>query len=278
MSPVGAEARLFCRSSLNFAPRTGFDAAVTMSVDIRDGRHADLPGWRECGFELVPHASAVESWDDDTVTAIHHAEMEQLALAMTGADHALVSGHIIRNPDEAARHQDLGPITFVHSDFAESYDHLIRERYREVPADAPEGALARNGITADDVASARRMVILQFWRNIGPAKMDFPLGFCDARTLRPDDARPIPVNDYAGSGFDFEALAVVAPDPPERYDWYAFPELRPDEVVAFRTYDSDLVRAGEVFFTPHSAFRDPDVEIGQPARASIELRATCLFA
>jgi hypothetical protein len=107
--------------------------------------------------------------------------------------------------------------------------------------------------------------------------MDFPLAFCDARSVTPDDVRPIPVTDYAGSGIDFEALAVLAPTEPSQYRWYAFPELRPDEVVAFRTYDTELVECGESWFTPHSAFRDPDVEVGRPARSSIELRAICLY-
>ena len=49
-----------------------------------------------------------------------------------------------------------------------------------------------------------------------------------------------------------------------------------DEVVAFRTYDSDMVASGEPYWTPHGAVRDPEVELGQPARSSIELRATKL--
>ena len=32
------------------------------------------------------------------------------------------------------------------------------------------------------------------------------------------------------------------------------------------------------FFMPHSAFRDPEVEPGNPARFSIELRVLCAFA
>ena len=39
----------------------------------------------------------------------------------------------------------------------------------------------------------------------------------------------------------------------------------------------DRVERGETWFTPHSAFRDPDVEVGRPARSSIELRAICLY-
>jgi len=133
-------------------------------------------------------------------------------------------------------------------------------------------------VTASDISDASRLVILQFWRNLGPAKMDFPLAFCDARTVAPTDARPIPVSDYAGSGIDFDALALLEPLGSQHYSWYVFPELEIDEVVAFRTYDTERVERGETWFTPHSAFRDPDVEIGRPARSSIELRAICLFA
>jgi hypothetical protein len=268
----------FCWASLNYV---SFDApsVVTRDVEIRDGRSASLPGWEACGFELVDHASGVGDWaDDEAVAAVHHAEIESLAEAMTGCDHALVSGHIKRGPDEARQHHDLAPITFVHSDFAPSYLDLIRGSYRQRENDGGQAALARHGLTADDVEAAGRIVILQFWRNLGEAKMDHPIAFCDARTVAPSDAKAFPVSDYAGSGFDFEALGVCAPTEADRHHWYAFPELRPDEVVAFRTFDTDLVGEGKTFFTPHSAFRDPEVPVGRPARRSIELRATCIYA
>lgn len=269
---------VFCRATLNFAARGDQLMGLPMDVDILDARTADLPGWEECGFELVPHPSAVTDWDDDDqVSAVHHREMEELARQMTGSDIAVVSNHIIRNPEHARLHQDLAPISFVHSDFAIGYDALARTSLAHPESEVAIQTLERNGVSSDDVERASRLVILQFWRNFGPAKMDFPLAFCDARTVTPDDSRPIQVNDYAGTGFDFEALALLGPDGASTYRWYAFPELEPDEVVAFRTYDTDLVERGETWFTPHSAFRDPDVEIGRPARSSIELRAICLY-
>ncbi len=270
---------VFCTATLNFAARGGDVMADSVETDIHDARQADLPGWQSCGFELVDHRSAVSAWgDDDEVAELHHREMEELAREMTGCEIALVSNHIKRGPDQVARHQDLGPITFVHSDFAAGYDQLVRQSY---VAPDPERAgllrsLERNGVTGDDVLAARRLVILQFWRNLGPAKMDLPLAWCDARTVTPDDTRPIPVSDYAGSGVDFDALAILGPTDDSSYRWYAYPELLADEVVAFRTFDSDLVERGETWFTPHSAFRDPDVELGDPPRSSIELRAICL--
>ena len=274
---VLAPAEVFCRATLNFAVRGGLLDAQPTDVDILDGRTVDLPGWDDCGFELVSNTTAASSWDDDELAAIHHQEMEALAREMTGCDVALVSNHIKRGPEQARQHEDLAPIAFVHSDFAKGYDDLVKGSYRQSERDGAWQALERNGVTADDVERASRLVILQFWRNTGEPKMDFPLAFCDARTVTPADSRPIPVTDYAGSGVDFEALAVLAPVDPSPYRWYAFPELQHDEVVAFRTFDSARVERGDTWFTPHSAFRDPDVSVGHPARSSIELRAICLF-
>ncbi len=70
---------VFCRSTLNFAARSGELMAEPTDLDILDGRTADLPGWQTCGFELVPHTTAASSWDDDEVSAVHHREMEELA-------------------------------------------------------------------------------------------------------------------------------------------------------------------------------------------------------
>ncbi len=276
--PLLAPADVLCRTTLNFLSRSGGFIAEPTEVEILDGRTADLPGWQGCGFELAPHTSAVSDWgDDDELVAVHHREMEELAREMTRCDVALVSNHITRGPEHAKRHEDLAPIAFVHSDFAAGYDDLVRRSYVETDREGNLRALARNGITSADVVDAPRLVILQFWRNVGEPKMDFPLAFCDARTVSPADGRPVPVNDYAGSGVDFEALAVLAPTDSTPYRWYAYPELGHDEVVAFRTYDTDRVERGETWFTPHSAFRDPDVDLGRPARSSIEPRAICLY-
>jgi len=268
----------FCRTTLNYSSGGTGDGPARREVEVLDGRRERLPGWDVCGFELVPHVSAVTDWDDEVeIAAVHHPELEALAREQTGADHATVTSHIKRGPEQAARHADLAPIAFVHSDFAAGYDALIRRSVRAAP-DAERPALTRNGLTAASFEQAARIVVLQFWRNLGPARMDLPIAFCDARTVRLDDARPLAVRDYAGAGGpDFEALAILAPSDPDRHRWYAFPELGREEVVAFRTYDTELVASGAPYFTPHSAFRDPTVPLGSPARSSIELRAICLF-
>lgn len=273
---MGADvASPLCAATLNYIP-AGASAGPT-SVEIRDGRAADLPGWETCGFELRSHRSQVDDWDDeDQIVERHYAEIRELATALSGCDAAVVTGHIKRNPERAAQHGDLAPITFVHSDFADDYGPQVLERYQRLQGDEA-AALVRSGVDGPTAASARRLLILQFWRNIGPPRMDMPLAFCDARTVPRSQVQPIPVNDYAGSGIDFHALGVLAPSEPASHRWYSFEALTADEVVCFRTYDSDRVPTGEPYWTPHSAFRDPSVELGKPARSSIELRASCLF-
>lgn len=266
-------AKEFCRTALAYIPRDGGGGAP--ETPILDGRTADLPGWKDCGFELLQHSSEVLDWDDDDeIARVHYAEICELAKQQTGCDHALLNSHIRRSPEAVKKHSDFAPIPFVHSDFADSYGDLLREIFRTGErSESLDGA----GITGEDVAAAKRLMILQFWRNIGPAKMDMPLAFCDARTITRDDVRTIPVKNYANSGIDFEALAIVAPVSAEDHHWYVFPEMQRDEVAAFRTYDTDMVTSGETYWTPHCAIHDPEVERGKPARSSIELRATCVW-
>lgn len=268
---------VFCRTKLNYSASTSAPATL-IEVDVLDGRAADLPGWAECGFELLHHRSAVRNWNrDDEIAAVHYPEVEDLARRITGCDHAMVSGHIKRDPEQATRHRELAPIRFVHSDFAAGHDELIRRAFREAMADPDVAVPARHAAMADLVEHSRRTLVVQFWRNLGPPKMDFPLALCDARTVRADEAQPFVVENYAGGEGRFEALSVAAPAEPDRHRWYAFPEMTVDETLAFRTYDTDIVRAGGTFFTPHTAIRDPEVAVGEPARSSIEMRVTCLF-
>jgi hypothetical protein len=226
---------------------------------------------------LVRHASAVEDWTDDTAIAdVHYPEIETVARTVSGCDFALVSDHVKRNAHPAKRTREQAPVGLVHSDFAADYADVIRGAYHGVHGRGA-ATLARSGLSADDVERAPRIVMMQFWRNLGPATMDYPVAFCDARTVTPAEARPFRYTGYVAGGRSFDALAIVSPDPPSAHGWYVFPDLMPDEVVAFRTYDTDLVGEGKTHFTPHSAFRDTRVKVGEPARFSIELRVMCLF-
>jgi len=267
---------VFCQARLNYAGGPGL-GGEGVEVDILDGRSAGLPGWRQCGFELVERPSAVVDWDDDDqIAEVHYAETEELARLLTGCDLALVSDHVRRRAVPQGEGRAQAPVHLVHSDFAADYDQVIRTAYRDVKGRGV-ATLARTGARSEDVESARRLMMMQFWRNLGAPRMDYPIAFCDARTVTPAEARPFRYNGYVAGGRSFDALAVEGTARTAEHRWYTFPEMTAAEVVAFRTYDTELVAAGATWFTPHSAFHDPGVQPGRPGRTSVELRVMCLF-
>ena len=276
---------VFCSARLNYAaepdpgaPRgpAGLGGAA-VEVDVYDARNAGLPGWRECGFELVNRPSSVADWDDDDeIAGIHYGEAEELARELTGCDVAMVSDHVRRRAVPLGESRQQSPVHLVHSDFAAGYHEIIRTAYRDVKGRGA-ATLARTGARSEDVENARRLVMMQLWRNLGPARMDYPLAFCDSRTVTPAEARPFHYNGYVAGGRSFDALAVQKSDRSGAHRWFVFPDMTPDEVVAFRTYDTELVAAHRTWFTPHTAFRDPGVEPGRPGRTSLELRVMCLY-
>ncbi|HUP87505.1 MAG TPA: CmcJ/NvfI family oxidoreductase [Acidimicrobiales bacterium] len=274
---------MFCRTTLNYVAASGGHpmAPAPVEVDVFDARAAStsLPGWRACGFERVAHASSVRDWtDDDEIASVHYAEIEALARSLTGCDFALVSDHVKRTAENVKRTREQSPVRLVHSDFAADYEDVARGAYVDVRGRGA-ATLARSGRSAEDVSAAARIVMMQFWRNLGAPKMDLPVAFCDARTVTPAEGRPFHYTGYVAGGRSFDALAIVAtPEGTARHRWYVYPSLAADEVVAFRTYDTSLVAAGSTWFTPHSAFPDPDVPAGQPPRFSIELRVMCVFS
>lgn len=268
----------FCRATVQYATPNGatLGQGTDIEVEIHDARAAGLPGWRACGFELVHHRSTVQDWtDDNEIAEVHYPEVEALARDLTGCEFALVSDHVKRSAEPAKRAREQSPVRLVHSDFAANYGDIVRGAYRDVHGRGA-ATLARSGLTSADIENARRIVMMQFWRNLGAAKMDHPVAFCDARTVTPAEARPFRYTGYVAGGRAFDAIAIVSPEDPSQHGWYVFPEMTPDEVVAFRTYDTELVGTGQTFFTPHSSFRDPEVELGRPSRFSIELRVMCL--
>ena len=54
-----------------------------------------------------------------------------------------------------------------------------------------------------------------------------------------------------------------------RHRWCYFPDMTLDEVLVFKTHDSEPGRPGHV---PHSAFSDPTCSPGVAPRASTEMR------
>ena len=112
------------------------------------------------------------------------------------------------------------------------------------------------------------------WRAISGAPQDVPLALCDARSLAgPELIKADAIFDPPGGApeFSFEGY-VVAHDPGHRWLWFS--DLAPDEVIVFKTSESDPERAHCI---PHVAFDDPGAPADAPPRVSVEMRATCYW-
>lgn len=60
-----------------------------------------------------------------------------------------------------------------------------------------------------------------------------------------------------------------------RHRWYYAPRMQPDEILAFKLFDSDRTR---VQWTGHTAFDDPTAAADAPPRESIEIRTISFMA
>jgi hypothetical protein len=111
------------------------------------------------------------------------------------------------------------------------------------------------------------VVLMNLWRPIGTVYRT-PLALCDASTVQPDD-----LNDSEIRG------GLDDPNRPPLYGynlsynpdhrWYYASRMQPDELFAFKLYDSDAARPQ---WTAHTAINDPESSDASPPRHSMEIR------
>jgi hypothetical protein len=208
------------------------------------------------GFALVSHRSAVSDFTDaDDVARRHPDEIAMLVRDITGADAVVVTGTgVLRFAERSSQSGALDnsrPARFAHVDVSDATATSFSARSR------PEGQPA-----------PRRTAHYNVWRALSAAPQDVPLALCDARSVAEGDLLPADaIFDRDGVDvWSFEGL-VVAHSPSHRWHW--FRDLGRDEVIVFKTNDSDPTCAHAV---PHVAFDDPDCPADAPPRASIEMR------
>lgn len=265
--------QVYCEASLNYSVG---ETSQPVPVGIADGRQAGL-SWPHTGFELARYPLPIDhSWSAADFGRHHRDGIAALAREQSGCDRVLVYPAIVRSPDAVTRIADYGPIHLVHSDFTDDFRSMAQSPERPYSGYiAP--LLAEAGLEQADIARAGRVLMLQFWRNIGPQWPDFPLAFCDARSVDRSELLPFTVPEYGGAHLEFETFAVRPPADAAKHRWYTFPGMSAEELVIFRTYDSACAESDEPFWTPHSAFADPNFAAPAPQRHSVEIRALCLF-
>lgn len=239
-------------------------------VWIHDARASETSLDRE-GFVLVEHVSAVPDFEaiqeDPAIDQLYIDEMTELLAAVTGADRVLMLTGAKKRYGEAEA-EKLARLT----------GHVTPARYPHRDVTDTSGPVQAAGIVGTvpglRLEDFSRWALLNVWRSIRRPPQDFPLAVCDARTVDPADAVTVvavtQVPSAAGD-FRFDTTGYLH-NPAHR--WSYFRAMTPDEVLVFKTHDSDPARARHV---PHTSFTDPTCPPGVPTRASIEIRGLALF-
>jgi len=209
------------------------------------------------GFTFVGHETKVaDFYNEDEIRAVYYPEMERLIAAESGAKRVVIFDHTLRAENDAMRaeKQVREPVRRVHNDYTEwSGPQRVRDL---LPAEA------------EDLLK-RRFAVIQTWRPIRNPVVTAPLAIADARSLPIDDMIPTERRypDRVGE------IYHIAYNPAHR--WYYFPNMRRNEALVFKTYDS--AKDGRARWTAHAAFDDPTSSPDAPQRESIEIRALAFF-
>ena len=238
---------------------------VPTRVDVRDARHLESPAQLEQnGFELVRHETAVQDFtDQDAALAVYRPEIERLIGELTGASKVAVGNTVLRWSERAGPKQSFinsDPARFVHVDYSVESFHDFARMHLE-------------GTPDSETWLRRRYVAYNIWRVITPPPQDVPLAICDASTTKPDDVTfGEAVIDAPGSAEFRFGSSLYHANPSHRWYWYS--DMRPDEALVFKAFDSDEAR---VQGCPHSAFDHPNCPDDVEPRGSVEIRAYAFY-
>lgn len=209
------------------------------------------------GFMFVEHRTEVKDFFAEQLESVYYPEVEQLIRKLSGAYRVVVFDHTLRSGDEAERETRLirEPVLSAHNDYTEWSGP---QRVRNLLPDEAKALLAR------------RFAIIQVWRAINQPIQSNPLAIADANSVAFEDLMVAERRYPNRVGQTYRLRYSPA------HRWFYFPEMRRDEALVFKVYDS--AKDGRARFTAHTSFDDPTTPPGAPPRQSIEARALAFFS
>jgi hypothetical protein len=209
------------------------------------------------GLVFVEHKTKVtDFFDEMQLKSIYYPEIEELIRRESGASRVVIFDHALRSGDEAEQEEKLirKPVLQAHNDYTEWSGP---NRLREILPDEAESLLTR------------RFAIIQVWRAINQPIQSNPLAMADAKSVAFDDWM------VAERRYPHRVGQTYRLKYNPNHRWIYFPEMRRDEAIVFKVYDSE--KDGRARFTAHTSFDDPATPAGAPPRQSIEMRAFAFF-
>ncbi|HSS64662.1 MAG TPA: CmcJ/NvfI family oxidoreductase [Gammaproteobacteria bacterium] len=251
-------------------------------VQIRDARPLQEQFTLDThGFVLAEHRSTVgDFFDSEEVDAVYPGEVDDIVRELTGADHVVQRGWMVRTSGDLGKHrhkvQGYTHRSGVQPPASEAHVDYMPER-----AEAMAASIYKESFPDEKPYS--RFIASSLWRTFSEPPQDWPLALCDASSVGADEGTPnaliivdeIPDRDTMLADEWEEKTVVTAaifPYKPQHRWWY-FSNMTRHEVVLLKFHDSDKSRAMRV---PHTAFRDTSFADVKP-RSSIEVRTFAYF-
>jgi len=265
---------------INYNAKSNFDVAATISTiyDIRGQEH--LTHIDTTGFQAINSPSTVPgdfilNSSDDEVAKRYYPECEALLKKSTGASRVVFFDHTVRRQYPAGTPntaQTRTPVLRTHSDQTPISAHRRVERHVQPPH------------------PYKRFQIINVWRPLVNSVYDYPLAVCDFNSLDVD--------------VDLVPTTLVYPPPlpagetyslkhSPRHVWYHWSEMKVDEVLLLKCYDSANIALSKVKesradvleselkevagMAPHTAFLDEEGAKKGIQRQSIEVRALVFY-
>ncbi|KAG1876801.1 hypothetical protein C8R48DRAFT_591198 [Suillus tomentosus] len=209
------------------------------------------------GREAPKHTSFL---NDDEIKREYYPESIDLMKRVTGATKIVIFDHTVRRrlPGET----DSGP---------EKRQPVPRAHVDQTPAASV--ARVHRHLPPTEVPSllSKRFQIINLWRPISHAAVDWPLALCDFQSVDfKEDLLPVALiyPDREGETFG------VKYNP--NHQWKYLKAMTPEEFVLIKC--SESIEDGSVArLGPHTAFKDVNTPEGAPPRESIELRALVFY-
>jgi hypothetical protein len=219
------------------------------TVRIRNARAGDAKlSFEENGFTLVESRLDVDLLDKAAVEARYYPEAARIIRELTGASDVIVFLDLIRSE---VREEGAEPANNAHVDFDEPSIHAWVRTLR--PDDA-------------ETLLKKRILNINLWRPIRPVER-MPLAVCDASSVSRGDLIRTVIGQRPGHEAGPFAGFNLAYNPDQR--WWYYPDMQPNEVLAFRLFDSEMDRP---HLTAHTAFEDPTSRLDAKTRLSHEIR------
>ncbi len=221
------------------------------------------------GFQLVAHRSAVTALNnielEPEANNTYTTELCALIEDITGAARTFALGGAKQRFSESATEQlaplkNAKPARYPHAD---NTDASSAGQIKFFVEDL-------HGLKLGDY---RRVALYNLWRCLSDPPQDAPLAVCDARSIDPADEVTITaITEVLGVGEMRHDTTSYTHNAAHR--WHYFPDMRRDEVLIFKTHDTDPAHPKRV---AHTAFDDPRCPAGTHPRASAEVRVLALF-